>query len=106
MPPSLPRFPNGARHRSDQGRERAARHAINEIVFQVLKFATGQNFDREERPWRNWLAQSQGLPPDEEIVPERKPTFIQLVKAYGIVMPGNNTALAMISRPYETQPFT
>jgi hypothetical protein len=85
--------------------DNAARRAFNEIVFRVLKFATGQNLGEDQRSWTNWLAEIQGLPIQEELVPEQKPTFVQIVKPYAIVMPGN-TAMAGLARPYETLPFS
>jgi hypothetical protein len=84
--------------------ENAARKEFNDIVFRVLKFATGADVAAEKRAWKDWLADRQGVP-REEPVREHKITYFQLVKPYAAVMPGNET-MAFLNRPYETLPFT
>jgi hypothetical protein len=82
--------------------ENAARGAFNDGVYRVLKYASGRDFGDDERSWRNWLADSQGLPREEAVAVHKWP-FFQLVKPYAMELPG---VLRAFSGPYETAPFT
>jgi len=83
--------------------ENAARHAFNEIVFRVLKDATGQGVTDTSQAWKDWLADRENRPREEPVKPY-KPLYVQNIKPYAVAWPGQGS-MAFLERTYETPPF-